>query len=455
MQRRRSLVLIVVSLGFILGAAPQDTRDAEPLLPQIDRIGQLVLNCQVPAGGIARTRGEMRDAKTFLTSYSFGGLALAKAYQMTGKPEYAQGSKRFIEFWMDHQNARDRWGVVGSMYDLDYTRDGTLQPHVYGNDSSSNAGGPGYDAADADPPMIAAAADAYVQATGDVDLLKRYAEGFDRIGQCVAAMLQSDGLTFAHPNYKMKYLMDAAEAHAGFVALHHIFQACGDATKAAHYAELAARMEKGIGSLWSEKNGCYDWVRDEAGGQQHCDWRIVYPDTTEQLWPALWGIDAGDSPRTRQVWKGFVAHWPHWAQADDFLTWPAAGLVALRAGDVADGQTQTRRILEKEWNNDAWEVNQMYFTMLNCCDDFELTGNAHVVEGSLKQSPGKLTVNLQSPIGGKAQVALRLPANCRATISIDGAVQPPPAAGADARAVEPLHFAADQTLKIEIRLASQ
>jgi hypothetical protein len=367
MARLASTIVLVLLLVGRCGDALAANVD-----PRADRIATLVLACQLPSGGIADTPNDAKQSHVFLTSYNFGGLALAKAYQTTHDAKYADACRRFIEFWLDHQNDKpDRFGVVGTMYDQDYIRaSDTVKPHVYDASSPPNKGGPGYDAADADPPIIAITAYQYFLATGDLDLLKRHHAARDRIGEAMSTMLDPrDGLTWAHPKYKIKYLMDAAEAQAGFDALSHIADACGLHIAAKENAILAIRMRRGIASLWSDKHGCFDWNKDEAGHAQACDWSKVYPDAMEQLWPALWGAEDAQSLRTIAAWKAFVAHRPDWPQSDELLTWPQTAIIASGQGEKDSARRQIDRIVSTKLDDDRWEVNQMYFVLLACTED--------------------------------------------------------------------------------------
>jgi hypothetical protein len=342
------------------------------------------------------------------------------------------------------------------MYDLDYVKaTGQLENHIYDDSSPPNTGGPGYDAADADAPFIAIIAYQYYLATGDIALLQRHATQFDLIGQSVKAMLDSDGLTWAHPRYKMKYLMDAAEAQCGFASLSHIFQICGDRERAALYTELADRMRGGIASQWSPSKNWYFWTRQENGGRQPCDWSHIYPDSMEELWPAVWDAEDSQSPQSRSVWRNFVSHWPHWPRQENLLDWPQVGFVAGRLGDAADAQEQTRAILGKHFPRGDWEVNQMYFTLLNCCDCFDLTGSAHVVAGSVRRSPAAFSVTLHSTAGGQAVLALQpLVDGRRVAIHVQPPATLPLPAFSAGRMLQPLNFDPNQTLDVEVTFTS-
>jgi hypothetical protein len=336
--------------------------------PRISAIADHVLSAQVPPGGIANTPRDAAQSRTFLTTYNFGGLALARAYELTGNPKYSTAARRFIEFWIAHQNRNpDRFGVAGTTYDLDYLRDGgKLEPHIYDKSSPPNTGGPGYDAADADPPIIAITAVRYFRATHDLSLLKSHADNWQLTERAMTAMLDHDGLTWAHPKYRIKYLMDAVEAQVGFDALADIWRAIGDNEKSAHSRALAEQMRRDIASLYSAKTGCYDWNRDEAGAQQSCDWHNVYPDTMEQLWPAVWGVEDARSPHSRAAWALFLQHWPRWASDERLKGWPHIAVVAMHLDDADQSQAreQIDHILRDRMNDDSWEVNQMYFALL-------------------------------------------------------------------------------------------
>jgi hypothetical protein len=352
----RSALALSLVVFVVAGAAR-----AQPT--SVDAIVKAVTEAQFEDGAIANTRAARRAGNAFVTTYNFGGLALVKAYEMTGRRAYLDGARRFVEFWMSRQNETpDRWDVVGTFYDQVETDGLPPRPFVYTDGASR--GGVGYDASDADPPIIAITALRWFEQTHDVAFLRKHAAGFDRIGGAVVATLQDDGLTWSHPNYKVKYLMDAAEAQAGLAALETIFRAVGDDAKTRRYHELSERMRAGIGSLWQRDGGHYAWAKFEDGKLEPMDWAKMYPDSVEQLWPALWGSAGADSDESSRVWTAFSARYPKWTEAE--LDWPAIGRFAILRGDLAAAKRQADRVLERRLNDAAWEVNQMYWTLLNC-----------------------------------------------------------------------------------------
>jgi hypothetical protein len=344
-------------------ASTIEAQGAAPLRDDVPHIADAILSCQFPNGAITGSRAKRKQRHAFVTTYTFSGMALVKAYEVTGEKKYRDAAVRFIDFWMSKQNhTPDRWGLVGTIYDQ--VENEGKPPRVFVYTEGASKGGPGYDASDSDAVMVAMTAWRCFKVGGDIALLQRHAEGFDLIGQSMRATQQSDGLTWSHPNYKMKYLMDVAEVYAGYSALADIFDALHDAEKSAMYRKYANEARRGIASLWNEEKGYYGWAKDEAGKLQDVDWKTMYPDSAEQIWPVLWGAESPDSPRSKRMWKEFTVHHPHWMDED--LDWPSIGTVAARMGDTADCEKQTRKILEQRLNSDTWEVDQMYFTLLNC-----------------------------------------------------------------------------------------
>lgn len=363
------LPFVVAMLALAAARAEADTGPS--LKTTVKQIADAIESCQFADGAIANDRVSRGKPNCFVTTYNFGGLGLVKAYEITGEQEYLRDALRFVDFWMGQQNVKpDRWGLVGTIYDRVELPGKPSRLFDYAEGSSK--GGPGYDASDADAPMIAITAWRCYALTRDAQPLRSHRDGFDLIGRTIQATQQTDGLTWAHPNYKVKYLMDASEAYAGFSALAQIFAALGDQQLSVHYREDANKIQAGIASLWNAEDGYYAWAKFADGSLQGMDWAKLYPDSVEQIWPLLWGAEQPNSARSKRMWSEFASHQPHWADED--LDWPAAGAVAAIMGDTIGAQRQTRRILAARMNDDGWEVNQMYAAMLSCWFESNLNG---------------------------------------------------------------------------------
>lgn len=361
------------SMAPASNSAPSGQHRDYRLYNAIPQIANHILQAQIPNGGICESI-VARKTHGVLMTYCFGGLALLKAYQMTGKQRYLMDAKKFVEFWFRHQNLKpDRQGLTGTFYTMRYLGHGHLTPLIYRN--GPNKGGPGYDASDADPLFVARTAYRYYTLTGDLAFLRKYKKNFMLIGKAITATLQPDGLTWAEPKWKVKYLMDASEVWTGYRDLGDTFEALKKPRQASVYMKLAARVKAGIEAMWNVRDSWYYWAKFPHGVKQSCHWHLIYPDALEQIWPTLWGVIPPTATPARKVWAQFTLHHPHWSH---WSHWPCVGRTAAMMGDIRAADRQTREILRTRLHVEAWSVNSMYFTLLNCCRLFDIQGGACV-----------------------------------------------------------------------------
>ena len=409
-----------------------------------EKMADIILASQISEGGVAnRVIRPNPQRPTFMTTYSFAGIALVKAFQMTGNQQYLEGAKKFVDFWMARQNLTpDRWGLVGTFYDRIKKDDGTIDYFIYSEETSSNLanrGGPGYDASDSDGPMVSLAAYHYYLLTGDIEMLRKYRNGFKLIGDSIIATLDfEDHLTYCHPNYKTKYLMDVSEVWMQLEALSGIFRVLAqnnpdaepvngnqisykmfdDKVLSSNYASLADRSRKSINEGWfNQSEGWYYWTKDVHGQQQSCNWEKVYPDTQEQLWPLLWAVADPKSKQAVTIWENFNKNWPRWAYED--VRWPSNSNIAIKMGDYERAIIQITNVFENQ-RYKRWGTNNMYYAIRNCCLDFDVSGNAHVVQGSMQNAASVFKVKLRSIGGGTGTITLRLPNPGKDVVSING-----------------------------------
>jgi hypothetical protein len=87
--------------------------------------------------------------------------------------------------------------------------------------------------------------------------------------KCIQNLTDKDGLTWAKPDHKVKFLMDNIEVRAGLAAARDLFIATGDAAEAKAAGDQAVDVGKGLKTYWEaiEKkrfawtlhpNGAYD-----------------------------------------------------------------------------------------------------------------------------------------------------------------------------------------------------
>ncbi len=147
--------------------------------------------------------------------------------------------QQWMQWYINHLNWPDKWGIYGTMYDYNI---------VNGQEVSDGDA----DSTDSYAATFLSLAWAYYQ-TGDPagqTYVRGLAYQLDAIGGVLVQTQQPDGLTWAKPDYQIKYLMDNCEAYRGLRDLASLFQALGDTAKQAHYTAAADSMLQGIQGMW-------------------------------------------------------------------------------------------------------------------------------------------------------------------------------------------------------------
>ncbi|MCA1845718.1 MAG: hypothetical protein LC792_21490, partial [Actinobacteria bacterium] len=126
--------------------------------------------------------------------------------------------------------------------------------------------------------------------SGDRAHLARLGAGIAGAVKAVEATQQSDGLTWAKPSWKVKYLMDQAETYAGLNAGAELATALGNTTLSDRARSDARRMSSGVANLWNSGVGAYDWAVHEDGARVRTDWSLLYSDSLQQPWAVAFGL---------------------------------------------------------------------------------------------------------------------------------------------------------------------
>ncbi len=157
------------------------------------------------------------------------------AIGMTKDPNRMPQVVGWMKWYINHLNWPDKWGLYGTMYD--YTVSHGIETPTQTADSTDS-----YAAT-----FLTLAWNAWQ--SGDANA-RSYILGLsyqlDVIGGVLIQTQQSDGLTWAKPDYEIKYLMDNCEAYRGLRDLASLYQnAFGDAARAAYYNTAADAMQNG------------------------------------------------------------------------------------------------------------------------------------------------------------------------------------------------------------------
>jgi len=115
---------------------------------------------------------------------------------------YPAEIRRYLEWYLAHLEDPDVYGLRGTVYDYEVRGEEEVPLHQY-------------DSSDAYAPTFLSLVKLYVQVFGDGGWAKGIGEGLEMVAGAILGTLQKDGLTWARPDWKVKYLMDNCEVFRG------------------------------------------------------------------------------------------------------------------------------------------------------------------------------------------------------------------------------------------------
>ncbi len=268
------------------------------------------------------------------------------AIGMTKDPARMPQVTAWMKWYINHLNWPDKWGLYGTMYDYNVNN---------GAESATQN-------ADSTDSYAATFLSLVWNAWQSADATARsYILGLsyqlDVIGGVLIQTQQSDGLTWAKPNYQIKYLMDNCEAYRGLRDLASIFQnAFGDTTKAAYYNAAADKMLNGILGMWL--NGTWAVYKDGIGRLAAPNMHTWYADASAQVFPILMGVVDSSDYRAQQSYAAFNAAWPNWPvlsfNSQDPFPWCLVADAAAAMGDRTRLATYINTVQSKYGSGYPW-----------------------------------------------------------------------------------------------------
>ena len=265
------------------------------------------------------------------------------AIGMTKDPNRMPQVVAWMNWYINHLNWPDKWGLYGTTYDYTVSN-GVAIPTQNADSTDSYAA-----------TFLTLAWNAWQ--SGDANA-RSYIAGLsyqlDVIGGVIVQTQQSDGLTWAKPDWQIKYLMDNCEVYRGLRDLASLYQqGFGDSAKAAWYNAAADRTLKGILGMW--QNGKWAWYKDGAGRMPAPNLANWYPDASAQVFPMLMGVLSPSDSRSQQTYATFNAAWPGWPQlsfnSQDPFPWDLVAVAAAVMGDKARVATYINTIQNKYVNS--------------------------------------------------------------------------------------------------------
>jgi hypothetical protein len=255
---------------------------------------------------------------------NFAAMGLARATVVTKDRSYVEAAWRWLAWYQGHM---DTQGFV-----TDYVVKNGAPVSTGSMDSTDAYAGT----------FLIAARDAYRASLSTVRL-RSLRTGISSAVKAIEATQASDGLTWAKPTWKVKYLMDQGEAYAGLSAADELAGILKDSSLARRARSDAGRMLQGVAGLWNDGTRAYDWAAHADGGRVATDWSFLYPDALQQPWAVAFGLV--EPPRATALMTGFGNSQPKWAAPDELALfrggttekvgyWPVAGLGFYRVGSA-------------------------------------------------------------------------------------------------------------------------
>ncbi len=307
------------AMGAPADAPFESGKDAGAYLARIADEAAWIESAQLPDGAI-RDYPDPGGAGT-IEPY-FANLA---AIGLVAYPPAWPHVKAWLGWYLSHLNTNDRWGLSGTTYVYTVPADGG--PEASTNDADST---------DSYAATLLSLARAYYE-QGDAtarSYVSSQRAAIEEVGGVIAATQQSDGLTWAKPDYQFEYLMDNCEVYRGLVDLSWLeTNAWSDAASAATLSTRASRVQAGIASLWIPSSGTWAPVQNPDGTKPAADWTKWYPDAIAQVFPLIEGVETATSPHTMQVWTTLTSTYPSFTSPPepDGSPWALAGYAAALA----------------------------------------------------------------------------------------------------------------------------
>lgn len=273
----------------------------------------------------------------------FAALALLGAGE-----GYYENVRRYMDWHFAHLNTAqtDYNGVDGTIYDYIVT---LSNGELVSEKISINANGQkSYDSTDSYAATFLCVVAKYYEKTGDLEYLQANSQDLQRLLNPIRQTMDK-GLTFAKPDYRIKYLMDNCEVYEGLVAAEKVYTALGLSDLAAEAADLKKQVFDAIEEhMWMEEEGYYEVALGVNNDSAYAfTWTNFYPCATAQLFPISCGLLDPTDPRSLYLYEQFnnyfstgerKATWEEMSTPDTFY-WGSLAYTAALMGDNARLET--------------------------------------------------------------------------------------------------------------------
>ncbi len=254
--------------------------------------------------------------------------------------KYFNAVKNYLEWHFAHLNTAesDYNGVDGTIYDYTISvSDGKIvkESVIVKDDKNS------YDSTDSYAATFLILLNKYYTVTGDAEYIISRKDDVIRVAEAMISTLDK-GLTFAKPDYAVKYLMDNCEVYEGLQATVDLFDKIIFKDDNCHMTYVKFKYAyKWIGQsiekyLWNSDGGYYyAAITDNGKPAFEFSWSEFYPSATAQLFPIIHSVIPGDSVRANSLYLSFTKEY-NWQKLEipSEFCWGAMALAAAKINDI-------------------------------------------------------------------------------------------------------------------------
>ena len=309
--------------------------DIECLESIVDSETEWIASMQLDNGAIPMYATE--DGEAAVNPY-FADFAAMALLDKGGK--YSENVKAYMNWHFAHLNTADTDYNKTDATIYDYTV--TVENGKAVTEKSKGS----YDSTDSYAASFLVLLNKYYKVTNDSEYILAHNDEIVRVAEAMLSTLHM-GLTFAKPDYEVKYLMDNCEVYEGLVCANDLFDSVlaeDDSSKitATKCRYALSWMEQTIEKkLWNADAGHYrSGIFKNGDAIAEFTWTEFYPAATSQLFPIIHKVIPSDSERAIGLYNAFCDNY-NWQMLEipSEFCWGAMVYTAAIMGDFESVMT--------------------------------------------------------------------------------------------------------------------
>lgn len=226
--------------------------------------------------------------KVYIVPYSMNLFSLYTLYHQKN----TQKVKEYINWYFNHLNYPDKYGITGSIYDYIISTDG--------KEKTTET----FDSIDSYSGTFLLLLEKYYEKTKDEFLIRKNREKIEDIAYTIVYLQDKDGLTTPSPDIKVKYLMDNCEAFLGLKSFLNLSEKLNWKIPPL-FEEAVKLLQNGIlNKFYDEKNKNFYWAISKEI-KYKSNWDIFYPDAYAQLFPIFSKVLENEKIK-KHLWTEFM-----------------------------------------------------------------------------------------------------------------------------------------------------